>query len=552
MFLKYNIKNIESQNSPSIINIENYEISIKDGITYEVKITSPKNHYLTTNERIKLSRKDGESNIFEENLSINENYFTDKTFSFSYPLYKKITLNSVNNGSKKGFARFEEKFFLPLKENDTFKIKRGYYFYDSDGASTYIEDMINCVCINDFYFKYDFNHYYKWDNNTNRYILLDTKPESVENIETVEIIPETKLNDNEYLLTIKKIERTDSFSILDERFIKEGVLLDGSEIYKETNYINIDIPILNNNRNDINNEIISYSYFNEKKNELIPDIIDYEKRCFTPYFKNGDNLEPVDKITFNLYLRDREGSDNWTSSDIKGWNQYKLQENNDSLKYKSNKESEGDLLHYLNFTDEDVYYRKEKIKKTFLRLSFYNSNSPFNNMLLFYSTIFLDSEDLYRKYIIAVNSDLSKTETPIIKNKDSNLTLSFSVNDRYNREKSSEGFYLYLFPDNIDNDEGRTIYMKAEFNHAGNGKTIPLIYPCKNNKILKFGDKEFPTSFIDANNGDLQEYYKQSYIPITIKHDKNNGEYVYYFNLVKNNGNGLILNLYEPKINSHS
>ena len=87
---------------------------------------------------------------------------------------------------------------------------------------------------------------------------------------------------------------------------------------------------------------------NEKKNELIPDIIDYEKRCFTPYFKNGDNLEPVDKITFNLYLRDREGSDNWTSSDIKGWNQYKLQENNDSLKYKSNKESEGDLLHYLN------------------------------------------------------------------------------------------------------------------------------------------------------------------------------------------------------------
>ena len=35
-----------------------------------------------------------------------------------------------------------------------------------------------------------------------------------------------------------------------------------------------------------------------------------------------------------------------------------------------------------------------------------------------------------------------------------------------------KGFYLYLFPEYI----GKTIYMKVEFNHAGYGRTIPLVY----------------------------------------------------------------------------
>ena len=49
------------------------------------------------------------------------------------------------------------------------------------------------------------NEYYKWDNNTNKYILLDAKPDDIENIETVEIIPETKLNDYDYIVINNKI-----------------------------------------------------------------------------------------------------------------------------------------------------------------------------------------------------------------------------------------------------------------------------------------------------------------------------------------------------------
>ena len=38
----------------------------------------------------------------------------------------------------------------------------------------------------------------------------------------------------------------------------------------------------------------------------------------------------------------------------------------------------------LGFTDEDVYYQKKKISKSFIRLSFYNNKNPLDQMLLFY------------------------------------------------------------------------------------------------------------------------------------------------------------------------
>lgn len=548
MLLKYNISNIKIQNEFSNIDILNWEINLKENDIYEVKVTTSKNHNLNVGDIIIITRDiNGETNVLSEELRVEEQYFTKNTFSFIYPLYKNIEINNINNGNNLGFVRFENKFFLQLNEDDLFKLNRGYYNYISNELE-YIEDVINCIYINGFYFKYNFKHYYKWDETNDKYILLDNEPDGIENIEIVEILPTTKLDDNEYLLIIKKIGKSDSFKIIDDRFIKDSVKLDGVKLYKNNSYINIKTPISSDNRNELNNEIISYSYFNEKKNELITDIDDYEKRCFTPYVKKGGKIEPIDKIVFNLFLRDRSGSDNWTSNDIMGWNQYKLEEVGNNLTFVNNLKTEGDLLTYLNFTDDDIYYRKEKVKRTFLRLSFYSNNTPLNNMLLFYSTIFLDSADLYNKYITCVNSNVEK---PIVSNQNSNLTLSFSVSDRYNKNKSSEGFYLYLFPDNIDNIKERTIYMKAEFNHAGNGKTIPLIYPCKNNKILKFGDSGFPTSFINGENSDLNEYYKQSYIPLTIKYDSNLEEYIYYFNLANNKDNGLVFNLYEPKINSH-
>ena len=267
----------------------------------------------------------------------------------------------------------------------------------------------------------------------------------------------------------------------------------------------------------------------------------------------------LNKITFNLFFRERIsrpaslGNPNtdttWVTNDGLGWFQYKINENGDFVEQEN---TNGDLLGHLGFNDEDVYYRKKKLSKTFLRLSFYDNNNPLNQMLLFYSTIFLDTGDLYDKFIR--NSYKKDENNESLVNDNSlgvdNLTTSFFVYDKYNRKKSSEGFYLYLFPDGLENGQEKTIYMKAEFNHAGYGKTVPLILPNKNKKCLTFSDNNFPTSLVDVDDVNLSEFYRQLYIPITIKYKADTNEFIYYFHYVNEyNNNEIVLNLYEPKIN---
>ena len=69
------------------------------------------------------------------------------------------------------------------------------------------------------------------------------------------------------------------------------------------------------------------------------------------------------------------------------------------------------------------------------------------------------------------NIQKNKSEIPIVEQNGfgvNNLTIAFNAMDRFNHDKSSEGFYLYLFPDGIKNGEERTIYLKAELNNASN------------------------------------------------------------------------------------
>lgn len=212
-----------------------------------------------------------------------------------------------------------------------------------------------------------------------------------------------------------------------------------------------------------------------------------------------------------------------------------------------------DLIGYLNFTDNDIFYRKKKVSQSFLRFSFYNSPDPIEQKLLFYSTSFLDSTTLYGKYIKQMmfmeENDLFNEK----KNKDINLnaavvmcsadTVSARVDTKvvltneYDRTKSSEGFNIYLFSEdknlNLENGE-KTIYMKVEFNHAGNGKTIPMIMWPK--------DENGNYTALTIDN-----FIENLYIPIKLTY--NNGKYVYYIPNAKNNDNGNIdLILFEPKL----
>lgn len=544
MLLKYNKNNINYERKN--IDISNVGISEENGY-FVLNFTTNTPHNLNIGEKIFLSKngKIIEPSEMLNDVKIIENGYSDTTFSVILKKSQTLTVSELYKGNKQIIIKTNENFLCldeEIEKGGTFHIKKIIYKYkevSSDNDVRY--KVINKIPENSFlgnvYVLYN-NTLYHWE-----------KDEDVKEIEG------TYINNNIFSVENEKIGNNDIFELIDYRFIKNEnniiSLNDNINILGYGDKIILKIPFINNNGINLNNEHIIHHYFNEKKQELIPEIIDYEKCVFTPCYKNNNKLIPAENITFNLFFRDRTGNENWNTDDTKGWNQYKTQiDSNGNSSWLLNTESNGDLLGHLGFTDEDVYYRKQKISKSFIRLSFYDTNNPVNQTLLYYSTIFLDAGDLYSKYIKNING--KNISNVVNKNifGDDNLTASFTVSDKYNRKKSSEGFYLYLFPDIIKENNTKTIYMKVEFNHAGYGKNIPFIYPNKNGlQLLNFSDNDFPKSLID-DKGTLTELYRQLYIPIILKYDNELKDYVYYFDFAKAENNDITFNLYEPKINS--
>ena len=208
-----------------------------------------------------------------------------------------------------------------------------------------------------------------------------------------------------------------------------------------------------------------------------------------------------------------------------------------------------DLLGYLNFTDNDVYYRKKKVSQSFVRLTFYNSKDPIEQKLLYYSTVFLDGTVLYGKYVrqLLFNEDNAIDTSDFNQNAvivfcsantvSARVDTQMVITNEYDRTKSAEGFNLYLFAEDAtfgeDENSAKTIYMKVEFNHAGNGKTIPMImWP-------KSGDTYVPLT--------INNFIENLYIPIKITYI--NDKYVYYIpNAYKNENGNISLVLFEPKL----
>lgn len=344
-------------------------------------------------------------------------------------------------------------------------------------------------------------------------------------------------------------------------------------------------------------------YVNKIKRSIIPDFIDLEKVKYAPAFfeeiPNDETEDPDDVIvkmflatglTFNLHFRTRvsgsttEGGlidedtakytfeDTWHLSDVtETWNgngvdrpTIKREDLYDDEEFVNS----SNLIGYLGFTDEDVYNQKNRIKKTFIRLSFYDSKDPLTQNLLYYSTIFLDSGDLFGKFVkrkawLSEDEDYDEALNPVVWSSASTsdpcsaVTCQMMVNDEYDMTRSGEGFNLYLFrADAPIENELQNIYMKVEFNHAGYGRTVPLIrWP-----------KELGADGKESLNGNARKltmgtYLDALYIPIQIT--LTDMGYVYSFpNAIsaeddskggRKNGivwenERLVLNLFEPMI----
>lgn len=306
------------------------------------------------------------------------------------------------------------------------------------------------------------------------------------------------------------------------------------------------------------------------------------------------------RIKFNLHFRKRDLSEGWSTPDEDAfWNgtndanpstpflsnaAYNDQNTNTLSQYTSNR---SDLLSKIGFTDSDVKYQKSRLKKSFLRLSYFDSTNPATQLLVGYSTVFFDTGKLLSKYIkhshdteyykplpdnsqsyvaysgrpISVSNEPFYIPSNYEVFEEMRLSTQFVISDRFSSTSSSEGFYIYLYKD-YSSELPQDLYMRVEFNHAGYGKKVPFYLPHQIPSVNQtFGIKSYAdilSDWSDPNTSygfDLYNVY--SYIHLKYKYDFENKKHVYYIDpeyyghevmYNPNADNDIIINLYEAKV----
>lgn len=351
------------------------------------------------------------------------------------------------------------------------------------------------------------------------------------------------------------------------KYVNDGVNL--NKFYIDRSYYMLDVA-LSSDSNESNlgtEDFFSEEFAKKVEVSLIPEFIDMERVKYVPYEQVSDDMYyPITSISIYNHFRKRmvvdpENNTNTLSTSgnvyYDGWyidtdNNYDIYwngfEDESIASFVENKGFKSDLIGFLNFTDNDIFYRKSKVSKSFFRFSFYNSTDPIEQKLLYYSTVFLDSTELFCKFLkqsafieesnpsdieineIALGND--NVKTVFCENEDvgCRLDTTLTITNEYDKERCSEGFNIYLFADDIpDGNTEKTIYMRVEFNHAGNGKTIPMIV--------------MPTDVPLT----MDNFMEHLYIPIKIK--KYNDKYIYTIDNGTYDGSGnLKLCLFEPKL----
>ena len=385
----------------------------------------------------------------------------------------------------------------------------------------------------------------------------------------------------------------------------------GFTLYAEKVLTSITIPLSRQIGTDLlTDDAIRDDFVKPELEKCINPVTEVEKDVYYPVkwatedFSAGGNCgamaAEVTEIRFNLHFRERD-NDEWTTEPDSMWNgvyrartitneggnelptdAYSIA--GDFFSY-DNKNEQSDLLSYLGFTNNDVKYQRNALKKSFLRLSFYDSPYPQKQSLLAYSTIYFNTGNAFAKYLrnveadgykmltleyldgggteyevkddlVGINTNRERKDTE--NSEDKRLSSQFSVKGKYDSDASSDGFYLYLWKDNESGIVPTDIYMKVEFNHAGYGRTIPFMMPYKDERG---GVKTFEEVVRDWKyekgviyGYDMDEYQKYSYIRMKYKYDKVGKRHVYYLDDevygggVSDENEVLTLNLYEAKV----
>lgn len=443
----------------------------------------------------------------------------------------------------------------------------------------------------------------------------DEDAEGLENYVVVDSIPETAcFTDEVYLkrlIVFQKRPECIKWELYEKK-CNDGTIFGLSAYrlnykFKDINYVSVHVtvpvssvsfPLLSADSCDLYMEQnIHEAFVLNQVGKAKNGIVEMEKLIYHPVsvLENGSgyNYTLLEEIKFNLHFRQRE-EDGWIVKEEGLWNgmgNYGLlgdvtsQNLEKFFSYASvDKGRQSDLLCYLGFNDSDVKYQKSRLKKSFLRLSFYDSPNRVNQNLLSYSTIFMNSGLLFSKmmtgagrknlYVISgseddVRYDNAKVNTePCFEyglNASDEQIEKFRLSSQVilgNRSSNycSEGFYLYLWADNDNGAIPSDVYMRVDFNHAGFGRVVPMTMPyldgTNNNHIYTMSEiaEIWEDSDDNTDRGwGIRSNEKFSYIHFKYVYNSELKKHVYYldpdtYGFGAYHDNKLEINLYEPKI----
>jgi hypothetical protein len=597
MLIKYSVNNSKFYSSSEILPVKS--VSHKNFDKREIEIEVEGIFPLQINTPIKLRRELDDGNYFEERFNV---YFcrctststfitighniVDYCYVLSpYEINKGVIYNTADGTTLQG----AELFFNHSCRHILIEDRGGVKFTDVYGCGETIEDIKNSCTTDILYCDKIYYKYNKPDTLIVKNIGVDgtdIKNVTKSTIKKLFVPFHIEGYDNRYALLIignetDSFDLNDSYTIKDCRFFKPSntkpSVHPNTKLIINSGTISFNIPISNNIGTDLIHDVLLEDKLNDEKDNYATKTLDYERVVYTPTEQGQEYL----KIRFNIFLRTRhffeelqdwvpsviEGEE-WVKSDEAMWNiggyenvsSFSASTNDFKLNEVGKKvNKQGDLLGDIGFLDNDVFNRNKRLAKSFIRLLFFDSKDRGTQTLLYYSTIFLNTSDMYAKYMNNIIGDkqLISGVTRYVSNyvqDDENLfniTCNFECSNKI-YSGSTEGFYLHMFPMFVDKEEGNTkqIYMRIEFNHAKYGKTIPLVVGRKNDKNVYAPRYNYT---VERRNGakkgfstDLTSLYDDMYIPITLFKDTNTGKYCWKF--TNEISTSPIFNMFEPKI----
>lgn len=200
---------------------------------------------------------------------------------------------------------------------------------------------------------------------------------------------------------------------------------------KDSEFLNIQIPITNTFSNTNRNEIITENFIENETKKSIQEIFDNERFQVIP-FKN--NI--LDKVTYNINLFKNNSFDNKLST--------------------------------ASYSNDDVKFNRKNFINSFIHFEIYNdTNLTTQNRIYDYTiSLKLKNDDYiknYNNFVIGVK-DVTQ------------INLAFET---YNPHKytlyNNEGYFLYLLKNDLPElNSNKFLYVKANFKNAKTGLSYKL------------------------------------------------------------------------------